>query len=260
MGWNGGYLGYDATPTPGQPIRGVWGMRDVYLQTLRGDWSGNDPDFASVVVLLHFNGVDASTAFTDGKGHTFTANGNAQIDTAQSLFGGASGLFDGSEDYLSTPNHADFNFGTGDFCIETAVRFNTLPSNSIVSLASTYQNSTNGWSVQYRTDVGEGNRLTFGVGDARNNFAWSPSINTWYRVAISRAGTSLRAFVDGIQIGSTIANSSNLTSTAALWVGALNFGGGIQFFNGWLDELRITKGVARYTANYTVATGPFLDR
>lgn len=260
MGSNGGYIGYDATPTPGQPIRGIWGMRDVYLHTLSGNWSGTDLEFSSVVALLHFDGADGSTTFVDVKGHTFTAVGNAQIDTAQSLFGGASGLFDGAGDYIWAADSADWDFGTGDFTVELAIRFASVPVNAVMTMISTYAGSDSGWEIQYRTDVGAGNRLTFGVGDASNNFAWSPSTNTWYRVAVSRSGTNLRAFIDGTQIGSTITNSSDLTSTAALWIGALNAGGAIQFFNGWLDDLRITKGVARYTENYTVAAEPFPDR
>jgi hypothetical protein len=81
------------------------------------------------VVLLHMNGSDASTTFTDnafgGLGHTWTANGNAQIDTAQSKFGGASGLFDGNGDYISTPDSDDFFFSAGDFTFDTWVRLST---------------------------------------------------------------------------------------------------------------------------------------
>jgi len=221
--------------------------------------ASGDPYWGNVVALLHFDGADASTTFTDVKGHTFTAVGNAQIDTAESLFGGASGLFDGSGDYLSAPDSADWDFGTGDFTVELAIRFASLPVNAVMTVVSTYVDSTSGLSIQYRTDGGAGNRLTFGFGDTPNNFAWSPSINTWYRVAVSRSGTSLRAFIDGTQIGSTITNSSNLTNTAALWIGAIDFGGPIQNFNGWLDELRITKGVARHTSNYTVDAAAFPD-
>ena len=225
--------------------------------TIGGETGSIDPYWSSVSALLHFNGANGSTAFIDEKGHLFTASGNAQISTAQSVFGGASGAFDGSGDYVSTPNSDDFNFGTGDFTIELAVRFASLPVNSVVSLVSAYLNSTTGLSIQYRTDGGSGNRLTFGVGDTSNNFAWSPATGTWYRVAVTRSGTSLRAFIDGTQIGSTITNSSNLNSTAALWIGALNFSGGVQFLNGWIDEMRITNGVARYTSNYTIASDPF---
>lgn len=215
-----------------------------------------DPYWSNVVALLHMDGTDGSTTFIDERGHTFTANGNAQIDTAQSKFGGASGLFDGSGDYISTPDSADWDFGTGDFTVEFWVRFNALPVNSVITFVSTYLSAT-GWGVQYRTDGGLGNRLTWGFGDDQRNFAWSPSTNTWYHIAVARAVTNLRAFIDGVQIGSTLTNSDNLTNTAPLWIGALNSGGGIQYFNGWIDELRITKGVALYTENFTPPSGPF---
>lgn len=262
MGWNGGYLGYDATPKGDGVAPGIWGMRDARLAIKRGTWPGPDPYFANVVALLHFDGTDGSTTFTDVKGHTFTANGNAQIDTAQSLFGGASGLFDGSGDYLSTPDSADWDFGTGDFTLELAVRFNALPVNSSMTFLSTYQNSSSGWSFQYRNDSGggSGNRLQINMtGDTTNlTFAWSPSAATWYRVSLARSGTSVRAFVDGAQVGSTVESSANLSSAAALVVGQI--GSGIHYFNGWMDEVRITKGVARYAANYLPWAAQFPDR
>jgi hypothetical protein len=80
---------------------------------------GND---AFTKILLHMDGTNGSTTFTDtnagGSAHTWTANGNAQISTAQSKFGGASGLFDGTGDYITTPDHADYTLGSGDFTID----------------------------------------------------------------------------------------------------------------------------------------------
>ena len=228
-------------------------------RVMMGSGAG-DPYWNNVVALLHFDGADASTTFTDVKGHTFTANGNAQIDIAQSLFGGASGLFDGSGDYISTPNSADFNFGTGDFEVEVAVRFNALPVNTAAVIFSTYDGGAGSWAVEYRNDGGLGNRFCFQIGTTQYNFAWTPSINTWYRTAVSRSGTALRAFINGTQIGSTLTDSSNIGNTAPLWIGALNSGGAAFFFNGWLDECRITKGVAPHTANYTPDTAPFPDQ
>lgn len=220
--------------------------------------ASGDPYFANVVALLHFDGADGSTTFTDVKGHTFTAAGNAQIDTAQSLFGGASLLCDGAGDYVSSPDSADWDFGTGDFTIEVAVRFAVVPSGDAqVSLLSTYLSST-GWAIQYRAS-GTPN-LAFSNGDSfLLQPAWTPAANTWYRIEISRAGTSLRAFVNGTQLGSAATSSDNIANTGALWVGALNSGGPIRVLNGWIDELRITKGVARHTSNYTVDAAAFPD-
>ena len=257
----------------------LYGETDTLLRTASGltgtsyTWSSEDsdgglpldsgsadPSWSSVVALLHFNGADGSTTFADEAGHTFTANGNAQIDNAQGLFSGTSLLLDGSGDYLSTPDSADWDFGTGDFTVEVAVRFAALPVNSAAALLSTYAGSSAGWGVQYRNDGGGGNRLRVFVGGDTVffDFAWTPSTGTWYRIGVSRSGSSLRAFIDGTQIGSTATNSTNISSTAALWVGALLSGSAIQFVNGWIDELRITKGVARFTANYTPDSAPFI--
>ena len=84
--------------------------------------------FASIAeLILHYDGIDGSTTFTDSTTrHTITAYQQAQIDTAQSKFGGASGLFDGTGDYVAaTDNLADFNFGTDPFTVDFWVRFNT---------------------------------------------------------------------------------------------------------------------------------------
>ena len=83
---------------------------------------------AQTVLLLHCDGTDGATTFTDSSdtSHTVTANGNAQIDTDQSKFGGASGLFDGTGDYLSIPDSADWDFGTGDWTIDFLIRFNAI--------------------------------------------------------------------------------------------------------------------------------------
>lgn len=77
--------------------------------------------------LLHFNGIDTSTTFRDESGKTWTGGGTAQLDTAQKKLGTASLLLDGNSDYISTPDHADFDVGSGDFTIDFWVRFNAIP-------------------------------------------------------------------------------------------------------------------------------------
>lgn len=213
----------------------------------------NDASYADVSLLLHGDGVNGSTTFIDNSPatRTVTAYGNAQISTAQSKFGGASMLFDGSEDYLSVPDSADWDFGTGDFTVEIWVRFTSHAS--VMTLICNYLNSSVGWSLQRRNDT---NTIRFGSGDgALLDVSWTPTDGVWYHLAISRNGTALRAFVDGTQVGSTVTNSTNITgSTNPLLVGALFAGSYLQFFAGHLEDLRITKGVARYTADFTAPT------
>lgn len=257
---NGGTIGKRNVPGI-DGSSGIWSLQEIADARRLALWPP-DPYFSSVVALLHMDGADASTTFTDVKGHAFTPAGNAQIDTAQSKFGGASGLFDGTGDRITTPASADWDFGTGDFTIEFFVRFNVLPpagENNSYSIVGNYGSSTAGWLVQFRTDA-PGARLTFGSsGDTPlDGFTWSPSAATWYHTAVTRASGTVRAFADGVQIGSDVTNTEDISgSTGVLMIGALNFGP-IQHLNGWLDELRITKGVARYTANFTPPTFPFV--
>jgi hypothetical protein len=92
----------------------------------------SDKHFASVRLLLGFEGSDGSTTFVDdgATGHTVTASGNAQIDTAQLKFGASSGLFDGNGDFLTVSDHADWVLGNLPFTIEGFVRFAGLNTGS----------------------------------------------------------------------------------------------------------------------------------
>lgn len=197
------------------------------------------------------NGTDASTTFTDSSSYskTITAEGNAQIDTAQSKFGGASGLFDGTGDRLTIPDSADWDFGTGDFTIDFWVRFNSLGVGVVRFFEFGDVDSAKGIAM----------RLDGGVlyiahnGGSPFSYSWSPSTATWYHVAITRASNTERVFIDGTQIGSDQTVSTNIDAgTAGGFIGAW---GGASYtsywLNGWLDEFRVVKGTAVWTANFT---------
>jgi hypothetical protein len=203
------------------------------------------------------NGADASTTFTDERGHTFTAAGNAQIDTAQSKFGGSSLRLDGTGDYISAPDSDDWDFGIGDFTVEFFIRFDGAPTKTVTSLIGNYASSTSGWLLQFRTDA-PGQRLRFrSSGDSpAQDFTWTPAADTWYHIAVSRASGIIKVFVDGAQVGADFNNPEDISgSTAPLVIGSVL--GFSQEVNGWFDEVRITKGVAR---DLSVApTAPFPD-
>jgi len=189
--------------------------------------------------------------------HTVTAHGNAQIDTAQSKFGGASGLFDGSGDYLSTPDSDDWNFGTGDFTIDFWVRFNSLPANG--EWATFYCQRPSGWQ----------NQVYFGFRNIGGAYSWDFSVysggaaimevikattvstNTWYHIAVVRSGNNFYIFQDGAQVGTAVTDSDSVPDLAStLTIGRLGVYDG-YYFNGWLDEFRVSKGSARWTSNFT---------
>ena len=204
-------------------------------------------------LLLHMNGSDGSTTFTDSgdTGHTVTAIDNAQIDTAESQFGGASGLFDGTGDYLTVPDSDDWYFATGDFTIDFWVRFNSLAIDS--GLVGQHVDGQNMWRLWWEQSTSKlkfenfiSSNLTLDIANS-----WSPSTNTWYHVALVRSGNDFLMFIDGTQIGSTITDTSEVSDFAAiLTVGTKLFS--TKVLNGWMDEVRISKGIARFTSNFNL--------
>jgi hypothetical protein len=189
--------------------------------------------------------------------------GNAQISTTQSKFGGSSMYFDGNGDYLkgSQPSILQ-DIAGGDFTIEFWVYFDSVAGDR--ALVSKYGNAAEsagdlGYVVQWvqstnvlRLVLGKGS----GSGDALYTWSWTPSTGVWYHVAVTRSGTSGRAFINGTQIGTTSTLITNdVVSPNSIQVGKTHTTA--QYMNGYIDDLRITKGVARYTANFTAPTAAF---
>ncbi|MBN2115754.1 MAG: hypothetical protein JW730_04245 [Anaerolineales bacterium] len=204
-------------------------------------------DDGYTVSLLHMNGTDGSTIFTDEAGKTWTANGTTQIDTAQSKFGGASGLFNGTGDYLQGDGSSDFAFGTGDFTIDFCFRLNSAAT---YLLLDSRPNATNGL---YPTIYVQGNVLKYYTNSAdRIVGSTSLSVNTWYHVALVRSGTNTKLFLNGIQQGSTYVDSNNyLSGSSRPIIGASGFAPGEYAINGWIEEFRVSRGIARWTSNFT---------
>lgn len=200
-------------------------------------------------LLLHCDGANGSTVFTDDTGKTVTPNGNAQISTAQSKFGGASGLFDGSGDYLSLADSEDWAFGSGDFTIDTWVRFSSVGGWQVFASQGSGDNS-NRWYLAHN-----GTNLVFDVftsGSSNISISnnWVPAANTFYHIALTRSGNNFRMFVDGVQVGTTQTNTNSIGNyPGILAIGSETDAG--TAFNGHLDEIRISKGIARWTGNFT---------
>ena len=167
-------------------------------------------------------------------------------------FASYSGFFDGTGDYLSIANNAAFDFSAGDFTVELWFNFTSIGA-SAYTFASNYQSSSAGWALQYRGDASNVFRFSNGDTALLNSSTQSLTANTWYHLAASRSGTSLKLFLNGVQIGSTT-NSTSITSTAAFWVGGLTNVG--QYFIGYISNLRVVKGTAVYTAAFTPPTAP----
>ena len=223
------------------------------LRRAAGNAVAGDPYYSAVSLLLHFNGANGSTTFTDSSSNNLTVTPtNATISTTQSKFGGAAGYYNGSA-YCTAPTGSLFQF-SGDFTIE----FWVYPtSSSTFTLFDSRINETapngNGFviginaSAQWVVYYG-GNQI---VGS-------TVTTNAWTHVAVTRSGTSVKMFLNGTQTGSTWTTSVNFSDGAFL-IGT-DYPKNARFFNGYLDDLRITPNVARYTANFTVPSAPYPDR
>lgn len=194
---------------------------------------------------LHFEGTNASTTFTDETGKTWTAGGGAQISTAQAALGSASGLFNGTDSYISTPHHADFNFGTGGFSIKWRMRF--ASKTGFQTILTRAYGADGGILIQ--TGNGDGKVVCYvwsagpTLGTVQSDTGSTVNQDQWYQMEWLRVGSSNVLRRDGVQVGSGT-NSQNIApaGTPALYLGA---GNGADpptgfWFNGYLDEFSIS--------------------
>jgi len=211
---------------------------------------------ANTLLLLHMDGTDASTYFEDDNGSRamigVTANGNAQVDTAQSKFGGASALFDGTGDALNISSNSIFNFGTSDYTVECWIRSSSLAATRLIADMGQYTQNTR--PVFYVTTDGKINIYTAATG-AVSSAGSTITTNTWYHVALVRYSGTTTIYVDGVSKAST-ATSYNMSTTAYFNVGAENVT--TNSWNGHIDEFRVSN-IARYTAGFTAPTAAFVN-
>ena len=210
--------------------------------------------------MLHMDGTDGGTTFTDScteggnTAKTWTASGNAHTSTDQYKFGTASAQFDGTGDYINTPATSDWDFGSDNFTIDFWMRPGVVDSQQRL-----FGNlNSGGSSAQFEFILGGSNNMSFSgslpSGLAVTNSA-TLAINTWYHIAVTRSGNDWRLFVNGTA-GSTASFSGTMganTTTSIGRSGEFN----AQLYTGFIDEVRITPGVAIWTANFTPPVGPY---
>ena len=223
-------------------------------------YSLTDPNFADVSLLLHLDGTNGSTDFTNADSSsspkTLTAVGSAQISTAEAKFSQSLLLNDANTyiNYLTTPDNVGFQFGTGAFTIEAWIYLISKPrsTTSILCSGSASFGNNGGYFV-----VDSSNRIQLGL-PGFAVFGGAISTGQWYHVAGTRSGTTVRIFIDGTLTSTGTYSDSFNFSKDNLLIGRNGWdGSGSQAFYGYIDEVRVTKGVARYTATFTAPTAPF---
>ena len=211
--------------------------------------------------LLHFDGADASVIFTDETGKIWTPYGTAQIDTAQKKWT-ASGLFNGSTDYINTPNNVNHDPVAGTFTIDFWVKFAATTGTQTLFLRRTVDGVLD--EKDFFGSYFGSNVLHFGchnnsIWKANYTAAWVVDTN-WHHLAFVRNGANFYIFLDGVPLSLTVVTAigaNNLTFTYDPTQDKLTIGRYGQYngyyFNGWIDEFRFSKGIARWTADFSAS-------
>jgi len=236
-------------------------MSPIYVPgkvVLAKNYTAGDRYFNETSLLLHGNGTNGSTTIIDSSPtpKTVTAFGNAQISTAQSKFGGASIAFDGNGDYLSIGSNTALALGS-TWTIEFFVYLNTFGGgDSRNAFVSTGTLNTNG-HLQIYTETGPTLVVRCGGTGGNDVVSGSSPFNaaTWAHLAFVSNNLAATIYVNGLANGTGTLASASTEPIAR--IGNMNFSA--YDLDGYIDDFRITKGVARYTANFTPPTAAFAD-
>ena len=203
-------------------------------------------------LMLHCDGADESQTFTDSSftPHTVTAVGTAQIDTAKKKFGSGAGLFDGNSDYLTIPDHADWDFNSGDWTIDCWVYSGNVTAGNAIIYGQYTDNTNRVWVLLDENNI----RLDVATLSLSLTGAHGLSNNTWAHLAFVRYGNEWDLYVGGVSKANTTETGDypNIASVVSIGIGY--YSGTPYYFGGHIDEFRISKGIARWTSNFTPPT------
>lgn len=204
-------------------------------------------------LLLHLNGADGEHEVTEDSSwreHSVEFS-EAELDTDQKVFGTTSCYFPSYDSCLSITDSDDFSFGNFDFTVDFRIRWSDDGDDISDRIMGTAGGGLE-WSIDY--NISQSGKLTFHLqnpaGTAHNvSWSWGPAKGVWYHVAITRCGNIWRLFVNGTQTGGDQLNDYSVPNVPApLEIGRVGGTGSPSY---WLDEIRIVKGVALWTGNFT---------
>ena len=210
----------------------VWGVQ-LEVGATATTYTPTPANFRTAPTLL-LNFANAAVVDTSGA-QNFVTVSNATISSS-SKYGSGALTFNGSSDYLQSPAVGLNGFGASDFTIEAWINFSSVANGQLVSAGTGGQ--TNAFYWQYYSS-----QLQFGVQSIGmvTGANWTPTANIWYHVCVMRQGPNYYQFIDGQQL--SVATYSQSWVDGPTYIGY----GGAGYFNGKMDDVRITRGVARYS-------------
>jgi hypothetical protein len=238
-------------------------------RTLLRDAAAPRALFSNVKTLLPMTGADGAITITDvgSSPKTWTRVGTAQVDTAQSKFGGSSCLFDGTGDYWTTPDHADWRLNTlREWTLDAHIRMASAKAQTILAKRSASGNQ-DGWSMGISAAFtptftawggGDGSVSVFLSGtdsDFGVPAANVLAINTWYHIRVCRFESDYWLYLDGRVIGHVLASSTPEEDTSGVRLGADLTAA--RDFNGWIDNVRVAHVAMNTGVAFTAPTAAY---
>lgn len=211
--------------------------------------------------MLHFDSGDGSTVFNDDSPYyaTITPYGGVYQSAGDKVFGTSSAYFDGIDDYLGTAVSDELDFGLGDFTIDFRMKYIDTANNFPGVMSNGYTSFQSG-CVWIHADAVNDSKITFGIrsGSTTYSIAGSFTKSSWTHVAIVRSVGQIKLYINGSSTGTpfTFSGAVNL-GVNGLNIGKSSWDSTNGFYKGYLDELRISKGIARWTSNFTPRTSAY---
>jgi hypothetical protein len=224
----------------------------IMLEFVRDDEVVEDDN---TVLLLHMDGdalVDSSS-----NEYPITVLGTATQSSIDKKFGDKSLLLNTTSLGLSIPDSNDWYIDNGSFTFDCWVNFKNYSGTAYHSVFAQRVDATNRWGLDYLPGdpgfryyhIGGGRSYTVGY------YNFTPSNNTWYHIALVKDGSNVDMYVNGNKIGTTFIDNEGIPDySSPLLVG---YDATHDEFDGYIDELRISKGVARWTSDFTPPTAPY---
>ena len=214
----------------------------VATSGVRTDTYSNSCVFALPLVGI---ATDVSNRVNSGSTAKVVTTSGAVASSVYSNFYGGSYYFDESNDYITTPDSTEFDFGTGDFTVELWIYLDDQSSSNPVIVGA-----VGGWYIQLKSSD---TQIEFYTGSTSINTGTIPTIKTgiWHHIAACRTGSTIQIFLDGEEVTSA-SNSDTTDLAAALYVGS--YGGASLFFGGYIQDVRVYKGVGKYTSSFVAAS------
>ena len=198
--------------------------------------------------LCHFDGLDGATSLTTATGQPLNFAFDAQLDTAQKVFGTASLLLDGTGDYVFCLGDL-IDFGENDFTVDGRFRFSGSPSSEAL-----IGGSASGFGILVVDSTTIRVYSSYAPSTTVSVTVSTLSANTWYHIAVVRKGSTLYVFIDGTLQGTADVTGVNYSQGGTV----LQIGQFSEFyFGGWIDELNIRKGVGVWTSTFTIPSAAY---